>query len=293
MLIEADFKCAEVPDPIEYAALRPRDAGDALPLLLLLHGRGGSREYLLRVAPTLERAWFDGTLPPLLAVTPTVYEYSLYMNLRDGSERWEDALSGPFLQHLRDAHGVSRERRLTMICGLSMGGSGGLRLAFKHPDVFGAVAALEPGVQPALDWSDIDPRTLFWRSLESLHRVLGSPVDGAYWRANNPASIAHDQPERLRSADLAIYLECGDEDSFGLHYGAEFLHRVLFDNDIRHEYRLVRGADHVGATLPARFQDALAFLARVIDPPPPDPTLAPFHEHIAKMKRAAGFTSRA
>ena len=61
----------------------------------------------------------------------------------------------------------------------------------------------------------------------------------------------------------------------------------LFDGGIRHEYRLVRGADHTGATAPGRMRDALGFLARVIVPLPPDPALATFHEQVARMKRAA------
>ena len=58
---------------------------------------------------------------------------------------------------------------------------------------------------------------------------------------------------------------------FLLHEGTEFLHRVLWDNGIAHEYHLVHGADHVGRTLRPRSIEALEFLARVLDPPGPDP----------------------
>ena len=34
--------------------------------------------------------------------------------------------------------------------------------------------------------------------------------------------------------------------------GAEFLHRILFDNQIRHEFRLVYGADHIGVSFRER-----------------------------------------
>jgi len=62
---------------------------------------------------------------------------------------------------------------------------------------------------------------------------------------------------------------------------------VLFDAGISHEYRLVRDADHVGATLRARFLDAFSFLGQAFDPPPADETLQPFHQMIAAMKRMA------
>lgn len=291
MIIQADMKCEEVREPIEYAVMRPDgNEGDALPLLYMLHGGGGDRAFLERSAPWLERAWAEGSFPPAVAVTPTTTARGFYMNFRDGSERWEDALIGPFLEHVRAEHGASRERRHTLTCGPSMGGMGSLRLAFKHPDVFGGVAALEPGIEPVLDFNAIELRDRFWRGPKLFERAFGSPVDEAYWRANNPASIANDDPARLGDSGLAIYLECGDHDSFGLHRGAEFLHRVLFDNGISHEYRLVKDADHTGATMPRRFADAFAFLAKVITPPPPDPLLAPLHERIAAMKVAANLT---
>jgi S-formylglutathione hydrolase len=282
------FTCAEVPQPIEYAALVPDAAPAPLPLLYVLHGGGGSRDFLATVAPWLERAIDAGTIRPLVAVTPSVTARGFYMNFRDGSERWEDALRGPLLAHLRATFGLSTARAHTLLCGPSMGGMGSLRLAFKHPDTFGGVAALEPGIEPALAFDDIALADRFWRSDELFERAFGQPVDRAYWRANNPASIAADAPERLRAANLAIYLEAGDEDSFGLHRGTEFLHRVLFDAGIPHEYRLVRGADHIGASLAGRFGDAFAFLGRMLDPPPPDPILPPFRARMARMRRAAG-----
>ena len=283
--MRASVPCAEVRQPIEYALLRPHGNDDVLPLLYVLHGGGSSRDYLERVAPVFERCWAEGSLPPLVAVTPSAAESSGYLNSYDGRERWEDALTGSFLQHLRDTRGVSSERRLTLTCGPSMGGTGSLRLAFKHPHLFGAVAALAPGIQPALAFSDIDPEDLFWKAIESRGNFYGAPPDPDFWRRNHPTAIAADAPERLRDPALAIYLECGDEDSFGMQRGTEFLHRVLFDHHVPHEYRLVRGADHVGASFPARLRDALTFLANVIAPPPPDPAVSAFRERVAELRR--------
>jgi len=160
MLIKAAFRCAEVPEPIEYAVLRPNDSGDPqLPLLLILHGGNQSRNYLERVSPALARMWADGVLPPLLAVTPTISQRSLYMNYLDGSERWEDALLGPFMQHVRQRHGASSARRTTLICGPAMGGLGSLRFAFKHPELFAGVAALERASSPCSTTRTSSPAT--------------------------------------------------------------------------------------------------------------------------------------
>lgn len=207
----------------------------------------------------------------------------MYMNLFDGSERWEDALCFGFLRHLQAAHGVSSQ---VLLCGPSLGGAASLRLAFKHPQLFRGVAALAPGIQPAFELDAVDPSDVFWRGHISMDRAFGAPMNAAYWQANNPVALARDNAAHLLESGLAIYLECGDQDSFGLYRGAEFLHRVLFDQRVKHEYRLVHGADHVGATLPARFRDALGFLAKVIAPPPLDPALAAFHAQVARMRGA-------
>jgi S-formylglutathione hydrolase len=52
-----------------------------------------------------------------------------------------------------------------------------------------------------------------------------------------------------------------------LEYGTEFLHRILFDAGVSHEYRLVKGAEHIGPSLAPRYRDALAFIGRMLDPP--------------------------
>jgi len=49
-----------------------------------------------------------------------------------------------------------------------------------------------------------------------------------------------------------------------LHDGVEFLHRVLWDHGIEHEYHLVHGADHVGASLPARMTAVFRWLGATI-----------------------------
>jgi S-formylglutathione hydrolase len=72
-------------------------------------------------------------------------------------------------------------------------------------------------------------------------------------------------PNRLLG--LGIYLDVGDQDMLYLHEGTEFLHRILFDAGLGHEYRLVHGAEHVGPSLEPRLADAIGFIGRQIQPP--------------------------
>ena len=117
-----------------------------------------------------------------------------------------------------------------------------------------------------------------------MEKVYGKPFDPSYWEANNPATIANDNAAKLRAAGLAIYLDVGDEDAFNLNEATEFLHRILTDRKIPHEYHLVRGADHVGLTVRPRSQEGLAFLGLYLKPPPPDPAAEQLHRTLEPMK---------
>jgi S-formylglutathione hydrolase len=268
-LRQGDVESTIVPSPVEYNILLPEDyesAGEPFPLVLFLHGGTGDRSHLTMLRPLVEELWKDGSLRKMVLVTPSVTKRSFYMDFKNGSERWETFIIGQFLDHLRENYKVSKDPKKTFVSGLSMGGEGSLRIALKHPGKFGAVAALEPAIMPVLKFSEVRPKHHFYRGDDVLERAFGNPIDTAYWEANNPAAIVAANPEKIRSSGLEIYLECGDEDAFWLYEGAEFLHQILWDNRIRHEYHLVRAADHLGPSLAPRLAEALKFVARVLNP---------------------------
>ena len=288
-LIEGKLESKLVPHPVEYNALLP-DGYDAakepLPLLLFLHGGGGDRSFLGRMRPMLDEMWKAGALPPMVVVTPSAGR-SFYMDYKDGSQKWETFLVTEFLEHLRGKYKVTKERKGTLLFGISMGGLGVLRLGFKYPEKFAGLAALEPGIDPVLKWKDLSSRYKFYRSQDLMETIFGKPFDEQYWEANNVATIAVNRAEKLRAAGLGIYIEAGDEDLFYLHEATEYLHRILWDQKIPHEYHLVRGADHVGRTIRPRAQEGLEFLARVLNPPPPDPEVEAARKRMAPLKKAA------
>ena len=277
-----------VPSPVEYYALLPPgydDLEEPVPLVLNLHGGGGSRDVLgVRQQPIFVGMWEAGTLPPMVIVTPSVTRRCFYMDYRDGSQKWESFLIGPFLAHLRETFNVRTDRRGTLVTGISMGGMGSLRLAFKYPETFGAVASMEPGIEPIDDWNDMRPKHRFWRADDLMEMIYGSPVDREYWNANNPATIAQARADAIRESGLRIFLEAGDEDAYWLYEGTEFMHQVLWDQKIRHEYRLYYGADHTGRTLVPRTREAYLFLASTLVDPEPDPAAERSRQRLAPMK---------
>lgn len=296
-LIHLKVETKSVPGPVDVAVYLPPgyDAkrAAAYPLIIQLHGGGGSSQNMAAMAETLEAGIKAKLVPPSVSVMPSAGR-SFYMDYRDGSQRWETFVITDLLAFMRRDYNVPRGRDGTLITGISMGGMGSLRIAFKHPDKFQAVASMEPGIEPALAFKDVKLRDRFWRDDALLESIYGKPVDEAYWAANNPATIANTNPERL--VGLGIYLEAGDQDMFFLHHGTEFLHRILFDKGISHEYRLVKGAEHVGPSIAPRFLDALAFFGRVLDPPTnwtEGPAVKTARARVDGFKRAAGYPVKA
>jgi S-formylglutathione hydrolase len=82
------------------------------------------------------------------------------------------------------------------------------------------------------------------------------------YEADHPGNRARKCADEIRANDLAIWLDAGSCDALNAHDGAEFLHRTLWDLDIRHEYHLLRDADHIGTTLLPRIEQAFAFVGQ-------------------------------
>ena len=274
---------------VDYAVLLPDGYsldGERLPLVLMLHGASGDREQLARFEPQIREMWAAGELPRLVVATPSVATGSIYMDSHDGRDRWETFVMNEFLPHLRAEYRVSADRKATMVTGISMGGFGSLRLGFKHPETFGVVAAMEPGAWPGLTWDEIPDRNKI-RSPERIAELFGDPFDHERFQRENPASIVQSDPSRLENS--AIYLEVGDENRFGFMEGVDFMHRLLWRHRIRHEYRLVRWADHIGSSLMERSRDRFRFLARYLDQPPDhEPDVESFRERMASSHRSRG-----
>ena len=265
---EAALETELVPSPVEYGVLLPGEdvmeesakVDGKLPVLLFLHGGAGNRGQLARWRGMFEEGWRSGALPPMVVAMPSATPRSYYVDYHDGSERWTTFLAEEFPRAVAARHGGDPDR--VSIAGYSMGGVGALRVSFLHPEAFVAAAGMAAGIDPALEFDDLPAWYEPWKD-PRLGDRFGTPVDPAFWAANNPASIAASDPDRLRDSGLAILVECGAEDQLHNHVGNEFLHRVLSDHGIPHEYRLVLGEGHVPIA-PERLHVAFEFLGRAV-----------------------------
>ena len=280
------FSSSLVPDPVTYSVLLPpgySSTDTSYPLLYWLHGGDGDHNFLAGSVSTFNGLWAAGSLPEMVVVTPTATQTG-YLDYHDGSQRWESFLTGEFLNHLRQHYRISEDRQRTCISGVSMGGGGALNIGLKHLDLFGVILAWEPFVDAAYEWPEAKSTNLFYHVADPVDK-FGDPIDEAYWAANNPATTVRDHAQTIRESGIQIYIEVGSEDALESFRGTEFLHRVLFDHNICHEYRYVAGADHVGESFNWRLPDGLSFLSRAMAPPAEDPGVTRFREWADALKQ--------
>ena len=241
-----------------------------LPCCLVLYGGGGSRESLASLHPTFERAWALGELPPCILATPDVGPWSFYLEDRARGFAWESFITGQFVEHVRtlqrNAAGSASSARFGVI-GMSMGGYGALKLAFARPELFGAVGAVSPMVEPEREANEVPLRNRFFYPPEVPQALLGVHRDPALHRADHPATRARAHASELIATRQAIYIDAAGQDAFNAHDGAESLHRVLWELDVPHEYHLRRDADHAGPDLAFRMCAALRWVVERLQPP--------------------------
>ncbi|MGI9598085.1 MAG: alpha/beta fold hydrolase, partial [Acidimicrobiales bacterium] len=231
------------------------------PLLIWLHGGGGSHRFLETCKAQFMACWADRSLPAMVVATPSA-GWSFYLDRQDGSELWETFLLEEFIPAIREETGATDGPLL--IGGISVGALGALRMAFKYPDQFTAVVAIEPTVEAALTWDRVPSRDRVYMPSGVRKKLFGEPLDHQYWKANHPTALAVANSTAIAAGNLSIYLEAGDEDLLHVQYGTELLHRCLFDIGVSHEYRLTKGGNHVGPSVGPRLVDAFRFVGRLL-----------------------------
>lgn len=255
-----EIETSLVPGPVEYATLSPDGAGpEDRPILIWLHGGGGSRRFLHSCQPQFASCWADRSLPAITVATPSA-GWSFYLDHHDGVELWETFLLDEFIPRIRQEAGSVYGP--VFVGGISVGGLGALRMAFRYPDSFAGVVAIEPTIEAALSWDRVVSRDQVIMPPRLRQRLFGAPLDHQFWRANHPTALAVANSTALAASELAIYIEAGDEDRMHVQYGTELLHRCLFDMGLRHEYRLTRGGNHVGPSVEPRIAEGLRFIGR-------------------------------
>lgn len=133
--------------------------------------------------PLSQALWDAGDLPPLVMVSFSSGPGSWY------GGAWESFVVDELPRWANERFGTSLEAAQTVLTGISMGGYGSLKIGFKHPHRFRAIAPMEPAIEPSLDRLPGQRRNSWYRMAPMEEAVWGAPMDEAAWLEDNPATV--------------------------------------------------------------------------------------------------------
>jgi len=164
-----------------------------------------------------------------IVAVPMSSTTSFYTNARTGNAPWEDAVVKEFIPMIESTYRVNATRATRGISGISMGGYGALKIAMKHPEMFGAVSTHSAALVPDFNTTTVTGRRLdqFKSLFDSIYGIGfagGGALDLTYWNANNPLELAKDT---TKFQNMKIYFDCGTEDEYGFYAGQQVLDDLL------------------------------------------------------------------
>jgi S-formylglutathione hydrolase FrmB len=248
--------------PVGYCVLLPpaydTDKTRRFPVLYYLHGLGDNEQMFLRSGgwSMIQDLWGRHELGEFIIVTPAAGS-SFYLNSHDGRYRYEDFLLQEFLPLIEGRYRIRAARASRGIAGISMGGYGALRLAFRRSDLFGSVATHSAAIVAQLP--AVETGSNARGVLRLFAETFGSPVDRAFWDRNNPLALAR----MANLAGLKIYFDCGSQDDYGFDSGAQALHNLLVSRKVTHEFHIYPGG-HNWLYFAEHLPESLLFESRAL-----------------------------
>jgi enterochelin esterase family protein len=223
--------------PVGYCTLLPPnyDAQPAkkFPVLYFLHGLGGDQTFLVSTGAwnMIADGWEQKRFTEFVIITPQANN-SFYIDSKNGKMKYEDFFIRDFVPQMEKKFRLAGTRSGRAISGISMGGYGALRLAFKYPQMFVSAAGLMPALMEELPHGSQNAGfTAFFGS------AFGSPLDEAFWKANTPFVYAR----RANFAGMRVFLSCGEQDNYGFDRGTRQMDKLLSQRHVAHETHLSPG----------------------------------------------------
>lgn len=276
-LAQSRVECGKVKStfagrPVGYCALLPpsydlpASSSKTFPVLYMLHGLGQDSESLINdgIWNLVEDLQSKKSIGEFVIITPNG-DRSFYINSKSGRVKYEDFFIREFLPAMERKFRISHSRAGRAISGISMGGFGALRFAFKYPQMFSSVSAHGAALMERL------PKASAAVGLGNfIGPAFGVPLDTDYWKANSPFVFAR----TAQTGGLKIYFDCGDHDDYGFENGAESLHKLLTSRGIPHEFHIYPGG-HDWAYFSQHMPASLEFHSKVFGAYSPARSVAP------------------
>ena len=216
------------------------------PVLYFLHGLNENEMRWSTRGETdlmLDKMIAAKAIGEFIVAIPMSSTTSFYTNARSGNAPWEDAVVKEFIPMIESTYRVTATRATRGISGISMGGYGALKIAMKHPEMFGAVSAHSAALVPDFNNTTVTGRRLdqFKSLFDSIYGIGfagGGALDTTYWDANNPLTLARDT---AKLQGMKIYFDCGTEDEYGFYGGLQVLDDLLTKAKYAHTTGLYPG----------------------------------------------------
>jgi S-formylglutathione hydrolase FrmB len=231
--------------PPDYAT----NAARRYPVVYWLHGLGGNETSGVFPADA-DAAVRAAAVPPLILVSANGGARTRYHDSADGRIMADTLIAKELVAHVDKTYRTIASRAGRSVQGMSMGGNGALKFAFRYPDLFGSAVAFAPALVDG-DWMAANDRefldTMFAGDKERYQREIA-------------ASVLRRNAEEVRRQGVEILIVVGTADA--LLDRARAMHRLLGELKLRHEYVELETVPHDLNLLLGKFpMRGLAFAA--------------------------------
>ncbi|HEY7115079.1 MAG TPA: alpha/beta hydrolase-fold protein [Tepidisphaeraceae bacterium] len=201
------------------------------PVLYWLHGMNQSESTDQYPIGYLDDAIKRNQIRPMIVVYASGGQRTYYTDSPAARSLPETAIIKELIPHIDATYRTIADRDHRAIAGMSMGGFGALKFAFKYPGQFSSVTAFAPAIR--------DPESFAKDRPDILRRMFAN--DPAAYQANHPATLLKEHLDQIRG-HLPISLYVGNKDY--LLTGVRDLHRLLTELKVDHTYQEFDGIEH-------------------------------------------------
>jgi endo-1,4-beta-xylanase len=248
LLVHRTFHSAAMDLEVGYNIYLPPgyDAADRkkarYPVLYWLHGMGQSEATDHYPIHYLNDAIKAGTIKPMIVVYASGGQRTYYTDNPKINCMPETQIIGELIPHVDQTYRTRAQREGRAIAGMSMGGFGALKFAFKYPEMFSSVTAFAPAIRDAQSFAKDRP--------DILKRMFKN--DPAFYAANHPETLLKRNLEQIKdNLPISIYVGTADY----LLAGSRALHQTLTELKLEHTYQEFEGIKHDLTKLSAQTKD--------------------------------------
>ena len=204
------------------------------PVVYYLHGMGdhnrtwlGGEQEMDRMATLMAE---KGDIIPMILVAPDGGR-GFWSNYYDYSVLYEDWVVKDVRSYIEKKYRVLKGKKNTVIAGVSMGGFGALKIALRHPDIFGFVCAISPAIPPS---------ELPSGQVTVFTQIYGPQADPSYYRQNHPFWLIKGNNNKVKNIKFAV--KCGTAD--GLYPSVTDFVYFIRASGIQCDWRTYEGMKH-------------------------------------------------